>query len=304
MTEVPGQKPVLLLVGGGTGLVGRSIVAEFGRDHEIRSVHRRPAAAETAAGLSTRAADAEAVTDWRPFLEGVDMVLTLAWYRQARRRHFVRLADGLERLVHDAEDAGVRRFVHVSVPDAPAHFDVDLPYLSEKRRVDRAVRSSRLDYAIVRPTMLFGPKDVLLTVMMRTIHRYHRFPMFGDGEYHISPISVADVASILRREGARGGRTDTVAGGPRRWRYRDLTDALFRALGLKPRYFHLSGPNSVRLAWLLETLGSTLLYAYEAEWLLSDMLGLPPYVGLDRPLADVEPFIEAEARRIGQLSRG
>jgi hypothetical protein len=48
----------------------------------------------------------------------------------------------------------------------------------------------------------------------------------------------------------------------------------------------------------METLGSTLLYAYEVEWLLSDLLGLPPYEGLSQPLESVEPFLDSEARRL------
>jgi len=185
----------------------------------------------------------------------------------------------------------------VSVPDAPASLERDLPYLAEKRRVDRALEASRLDYVIVRPTMLFGPRDVLLTVMLRTIRRYHRFPMFGDGEYHLSPISVADLASVLRVEAERGGRRNVLVGGPQRWRYRDLTDTLFRVAHRPPRYLRLGPSNSVRLARLLEALGSSLLYAYEVEWLLSDMLGLPPYTGLDRSLRRVEPFLEEEELR-------
>jgi len=296
MNAAGDRAPLLLVVGGCSGLVGRAVLAEFGGDRRIRSVHRHPTPAEAAAGIDARAADAAEVQDWRPYLEGVDTVLNLAWYRQARRRRFVRLADGLVRLVRDAEAVGVRRFVHVSVPDAPAKLETDLPYLAHKRRVDRALEASRLDYAIVRPTMLFGPRDVLLTVMLRTIRRYHRFPMFGDGEYHVSPVAVADVASILRLEAERGGRRNVTVGGPRRWRYRDLTDELFRVAGRPPRYFRLGPANSVRLARFLETLGSSLLYAYEVEWLLSDMLGLAPYDGLGRPLADVEPFLQAQAR--------
>ena len=296
MTARAPAGPVVLVVGGCTGLVGRAVLAEFSRDRQLRSLHRRRSPAETAAGVDARPVDAGSVTDWRPYLEGVDTVLNLAWYRQARRGRFVRLADGLLRLIRDAEAARVRRFVHVSVPDAPERLETGLPYLAQKRRVDRAIEASELDYTIVRPTMLFGPRDVLLTVMLRTIRRYHLFPMFGDGEYHVSPISVTDLASILRREGDRGGRRNLTVGGPRRWRYRDLTDAMFRLAGLPPRYVHLRPSTSVRLAAFLETVGSTLLYAYEVEWLLSDMLGLPPYVGLDRPLADAEPFLREQLR--------
>jgi uncharacterized protein YbjT (DUF2867 family) len=298
MSAATDARPLLLVVGGCTGLVGRAVLPEFLPRYRIRSVHRHPSPAESAGGVEVVAADIGSIADWTPYLRGVDTVLNLAWYRQARRHRFVRLAEGLLRLVSDAEAAGVRRFVHVSVPDAPPGMETDLPYLAQKRRVDRGIEASRLDYAIVRPTMLFAPRDRLLTVMMRTIHRYHRFPMFGEGLYHVSPLATTDLAPILRREGERGGRRNVTLGGPERWVYRDLTDAMFRALGRPPRYLRLSPRNSIRLAAFLEGLGSSLLYAYEVEWLLEDLLGLPPYTGLDRALLPVAPFLEAEARRL------
>jgi NADH dehydrogenase len=291
-------KPRLLLVGGGTGLVGRHLVTEFSRDWQVVSLHRHPSPQEVAAGAEVHEVDIASVSDWSPFLEGVGMVINVAWYRTGSLRRFRPLADGLVRLVADAERARVPRFVHISVPDAPPSLETGLPYLSEKRRVDRAIEASGLSYSIVRPTMLFAPRDKLVTVMMRTMHRYHRFPMFGDGEYHISPLAAADLSRIVRRESARSDRRNVLVGGPRRWRYRDLTDTMFGALGLRPKYLHLTPRGAVRLARLLELLGSTLLYVYEVEWLLSDMLGLAPYEGLDPPLGQVEPFLAEEAMRL------
>ena len=296
----PDGRPTVLVVGGCTGLVGRAVLAEFSRDHRLRSLHRSATAREAGPSLEPVAADAATISDWTPYLTGVDTVVNLAWYRQARRPRFVHLADGLIRLVRDAERVGVRRFVHVSVPDAPASLEHDLPYLTEKRRVDRAVAESALAWSIVRPTMLFGPRDKLLTVMLRTIRRYRRFPMFGSGDYHLSPLAVADLAAIVRLEAAEGGRRIVAAGGPTRWRYRELTDELFRALGHRPRYVHLSDRGSVRLARALELLGSSRIYAYEVTWLLSDLLGLPPYPRLGRPLEDVRPFLVREAGLTGR----
>ncbi len=73
--------------------------------------------------------------------------------------------------------------------------------------------------------------------------------------------------------------------------YRELTDRMFRLLGKRPRYWGWSGPTARRLTALLVALGSTTLYPYEVEWLMSDMLGLPPHQGLDTPLKTVEPYL-------------
>ena len=301
MTPADGR-PRLLLVGGAGGLAGRAVLDEFAGDWAIRSVHRHEVPAETARGVEWVRADAAQVPDWAPLLTDIRLVINLAWYRQTSRRRFEALASGLGRLVAASRDANVARFLQVSVPPAPVALEEHLPYLSEKRRVDRAVATSGLSYAIVRPTMLFAPGDKLLTVMLRTIARYHRFPMFGDGDYHLSPLAARDLARILRREATLSASRTVLAGGPARWRYRDLTDRLFGALGRPPRYVHFSPRGAVRLAHFLEDLGSSLLYGYEVEWLLSDLLGLAPYEGLDQPLTPVEPFLATEAERFGRPS--
>ncbi len=300
MSAGAGPRPLLLVVGGCGGLVGRAVLEEFSSDHRIRSVHRHPAEGEPEHGVEWIRQDAAEVPAWEPILEGVDTILVSAWFRQAPRRRFVRLGAGLVRLVRAADRAGIRRLVHLSVPDAPEELERTLPYLTEKRAVDRAIRESSLQYTIVRPTMLFAERDRLLTVLLGLAARYRRLPMFGDGTYHVSPLASRDLSRIVRREGAAGSRTTITVGGPRRWEYRELTDELFRSLGLPARYVSLSPRNSVRLAALLEALGSSLVYAYEIRWLLSDRLGVPPYPGLPQPLETVEPFLARQARRLRQ----
>jgi uncharacterized protein YbjT (DUF2867 family) len=290
-------RPRLLLVGGGGGLVGRATLAELGSGWAVRSVHRHRVPREEEAGVEWVPADISAIRDWRTLLEGVDVVLNLAWYRSGPESRFRRLYEGLHRMLEAAGHASVRRVLQVSVPPAPEHLESTLPYLQYKRRFDHEVVASGLSYRIVRPTMLFGPRDVLLTVMLREIDRYPFFPMFGDGRFHVSPVAVADLARLLRREadGTDSGTTDV--GGPARYEYRELTDLLFRAVGKRPRYWRLSPSGSLRFASVLQAIGSSRLYRYEVEWLMSDRLGLPPYSGLDRPLTTVESFLHDEVGR-------
>jgi len=300
--SAPGERRRLLLVGGGGGLVGRSVLEEFSPSFRIRSLHRHPALEESGRPVEWVRGDAATITDWGPLLRDVDLVVNVAWFRTGSARVFAPLAEGLLRLIAAAEAAEVSRFLHISVPQATPSIEATLPYMTYKRAVDRSIERSRLSYAIVRPTMLFGPRDKLITAMLRTMARYHLFPMFGDGEYHVSPIAVRDLARILRHESELDDCHTVTAGGPTRWRYRTLTDEMFGRLGLRPRYVHFSPRGSIRLARFLELLGSSLLYAYEVEWLLADLLGLPPYEGLDSPLEPLEPFLSSEALRLRRSS--
>lgn len=291
MTASSAPRPRLLLVGGAGGLVGRAVLPEFLPHFRIRSVHRNVARNEGPEVEWVRA-DVQRTNDWASLLEGVQVVVNVAWYRWESESSFRTLHDGLCRLIEAAAGAQVGRFLQVSVPPAPSSLETGLPYLVYKRRVDAALARSGLSYRIVRPTMLFGRGDVLLGVMLRLMRRYPFFPMFGDGGFHVSPIAVVDLARVLYLESQGTDQGTVDLGGPELMTYRELADRMFRVLAKKARYWRLSESGARRLTGLMVALGSTALYPYEAEWLMSDMLGLPAYRGLDRPLAPVGPYLQ------------
>jgi uncharacterized protein YbjT (DUF2867 family) len=291
-----GRLPRLLLVGGGGGLVGRSALPELRGRFAVRSLHRHPSPRE-APDVEWLPADVATYADWDRALEGVDVVVNLAWYRWASERVFRRLSEGLARLLDAAERRKLGRFVHVSVPPAPARLETSLPYLTYKRAFDRRLTASGLSFRIVRPSLLFGPNDKLLTVMLRLIDRYPFFPMFGDGQYRVSPLAASDLGRILAREAASTTSGTLDVGGPVVYRYRELTDLMFRAVGKRPRYWRMTPAHGHRLTALLRAFGSTLLYPYEVEWLTSDLLGLPPIPPLDGEWRRVEPFLSEEVDR-------
>jgi len=293
MSPSVADRPRVLVVGGFGGFVGRSLLPALAPEFRLRSVHRSPVPAEAAAGVEWIRGDAADLADWESAVRDVDVLVNVAWYRAGRAARFVALRNGLERGLAAAGRAGVRRVLQLSVPPAPEHLERGFPYLVEKRRFDAAVASSGISYRLLRPTMLFGPGDVLLSVMLREIRRYGFFPMFGDGHYHVSPLAVADLARVVRQEATSNATGVRSLGGPRRYEYRELTDLLFRTAGRRPRYWRMSERNGVRLAALLERLGSRLLYAYEAEWLVSDLLGLPPADDVPGGLTSVESYLGA-----------
>jgi uncharacterized protein YbjT (DUF2867 family) len=291
-------RPRLLLVGGGGGFVGRAVLPELVEEFQVRSVHRHPVAVEQHAGIEWVPTDIARVPDWSSRLEGVDVVVTLSWYRWARPGQFRGLYEGLHRLLEAARAGSRPRFVHLSVPEAPSWMEQDLPYLAYKRAFDRELSASGLEHRILRPTMLFGRGDRLLGVMLRLMRRYRVFPMFGDGEYHVSPLAVEDLARIVRAETHSRGSGTTDLGGPDRLRYRDLTDRMFSVLGQRPRYWTFGPRASIALGQLVQDVGSTLIYAYEVEWLLSDRLGLPPAASPGLALRPVEEYLREEAERL------
>src|SRR5437870_831416 len=96
---------------------------------------------------------------------------------------FARAVANSAALFRAAEEAGVRRVVHVSVSN-PSD-DSPLPYFRGKARVERALRESGLSHAIVRPTLVFGPDDLLVNNIAWILRRFPLFLVPGDGAYDV-----------------------------------------------------------------------------------------------------------------------
>ncbi|HSI98126.1 MAG TPA: NAD(P)H-binding protein, partial [Gaiellaceae bacterium] len=139
-------------------------------------------------------------------------------------------------LFRAAERAGVRRVVHVSVanPDSRSRF----PYFRGKARTEEALRVSGLSYAIVRPTLVFGPKDILVNNIAWGLRHAPVFLVAGDGRYEVQPVSVRDTARICVELGARDDDTVVDAAGPERWTFDDFVASIARAVDARARVVH------------------------------------------------------------------
>jgi NADH dehydrogenase len=142
-------------------------------------------------------------------------------------------------LFRAARAAGVERVVHVSVSNASE--DSPLPYFRGKARCERALAESGLEHAIVRPTLVFGPRDILVSNIAWILRRFPVFLVPGDGRYRLQPVFAEDVAEIAV---TAEGTVD--AAGPEVYTFDELVRAIGAAIGCRRRLVHL--PTSATLA--------------------------------------------------------
>ncbi len=165
-----------LLVTGATGFVGRGLVERLRADGRLfRTALRAPTP-----GFDEFVAIGEIgpETDWSPALAGIDAVVHLAGRAHVLRREtdaltaFRRVnAAGAARLVRQAAEAGVRRFVLVSSVKAAADIsrgapltEADpaapgTPYGFSKLEGERALAevAGRMETVVLRPPLVYGP---------------------------------------------------------------------------------------------------------------------------------------------------
>jgi len=101
---------------------------------------------------------------------------------------------GLPSLVACLERAGVRRAVFVST--TALFTSLPAPSRARRQAAERSVTDSRLDWTILRPTMIYGTaRDRNISRLLRAVRRWPLFPLCGDALWQ--PIYVDDLAEAV-----------------------------------------------------------------------------------------------------------
>ena len=269
-------RPDLDVVTGAFSYTGRAIAAELlARGRRVRTLTRRHEPADPLAERVERAelqfGDESAL---RHALAGADTLYNTYWVRFAHgETTFERAVANTRVLLRAAEAAGVRRVVQLSVTNpSPAS---PLPYFRGKAAVETDVRAAALGHAIVRPTLVFGPRDILVNNIAWGLRRTPVFPVAGDGAYRVQPVSVEDVAAICVDAGAADEDVVLDAAGPDVLSYEALVRLVAAAIGRKVRVVHLSAGAVLGVARLVGSvrrdvfLTAEELAGLEAELLVS-----------------------------------
>lgn len=128
-------------------------------------------------------------------LSGAATVFNTYWVRFPRgEQTYDRAVANTQALIAAAKQAGVRRFIHISITN-PSE-DSPFPYFRGKAVLERNLQESGLSYAIIRPTVLFGQEDILINNIVWLLRKFPVFGVPGNGEYPIQPVYVGDVAAL------------------------------------------------------------------------------------------------------------
>ena len=183
-------------------------------------------------------------------LDGTDTLYNTFWIRFERGA--VTYAWAIERcrsLFEAARRAGVRRIVHLSVINA-SH-GAPTAYFRAKAVVEDVLAAAGVAHAIVRPTVTFGPGDILVNNLAWTLRRLPAFGIPGDGRYPIQPVHVEDVAAVAVRAGAMTDDVTLDVGGPDIFTFDEFVGLVRRAVGSRAMVIHLPTAASLAAATLI-----------------------------------------------------
>jgi uncharacterized protein YbjT (DUF2867 family) len=151
---------------GGTGFVGSTLIDQaLAKGHEIAALARRPQ--EDRKGIDWVGGDLGDKDSLRQLVGGTDLVIHVAGLVKARDKAAFELGNvtGTLNLIEAARAAGPERFIFVSTlatrePDISA-------YGASKAQAEKLVKASGLDWTIVRPPAVYGPRDAEMFDLFR-----------------------------------------------------------------------------------------------------------------------------------------
>jgi uncharacterized protein YbjT (DUF2867 family) len=246
-----------VLLAGATGYLGQHLVQALQkRSINFSAIARKPEKLYSL-GLSPHQIITAEVTKPHTFIgqfEGCDVLISTVG--------ITRQKDGLTymdvdyranvNLLQEAIKAGVKKFVYVSVLNGQFHRDLKI--LEAKEKFVDLLKSSGLDYIVVRPNGFFSDMGDFLEMA-----KCGRVYLFGDGNNKVNPIHGADLANVIIDE-LHKTNMDIEIGGPDVLTHNEIAELALTLFAKRKRVTHFPDWLRTCAMWLLRKLTSEKFY--------------------------------------------
>lgn len=266
-----------IVLAGGTGFIGRCLAAALiAKGHQVVFLTRGTVKPPQGKGGEWRLCD---VTQF-PFpanaLQECDAIINLVGIiREVGTHTFERIHIGaVKNLIAAAREIGIRRFIHVGVSGSRP--SPDNAYLDTKWRAEQIVRESGLDFTILRPGVVFGPGDQIISNLIRILRYVPVFLVPGSGKSIMQVVYVEDVAAAgvaaLEQTASIGKSYDLF--GPEQLTFREIITRVAKGIS-RPVWIVPTPPFVERVAarimeWLLP---DPILTRFQLELLIEGVYG-------------------------------
>jgi len=224
----------VVTVFGGTGFLGRSVVRHLSlHGFSVRAASRHPDRGHALLGpdnpqlrsIEVDVRDARSVADALADAYGAVNAISLYLERGQETFHSIHV-ESAERVAAQAQQCGVKRFIHISGIGADA--SSQSLYIRKRGEGELAVRRAFADAILIRPAVMFGRDDAFLTPILKLLNQLPVFPMFGNGQMRLRPVYVEDVGQAIAKimQSEQTGPTMFECVGPRDYSYEELLRAV------------------------------------------------------------------------------
>ncbi|NCC63109.1 MAG: NAD-dependent epimerase/dehydratase family protein [Spirochaetia bacterium] len=132
-------------------------------------------------------------------------------------------------LLEEAKQAGVKKFIYVSVIQADS--DDTVPMLNTKARFESVLKSCGLEYVIIRPTGYFYD----IAKVFKPMIEKGKVTLLGRKDHYANVIDTRDLALFIA-EHLCDEQITLEVGGKETYSYKQIATLFFEAAGKKPKF--------------------------------------------------------------------
>lgn len=174
-------------------------------------------------------------------LKGVDTVVHMAAITHTNdvHKYYEVNAKGTSRLINECKLRNVKKFIFVSTR---AISEKGGDYSRSKLEAEGYVRTSGLDWIILRPAEVYGiGGEKGINVLLNNISKFLFIPIIGSGNYRVAPLHVNDLIHCIIKAIENDGISNklyTIAG-PEAFTYNEFIDKLLNHSGIRKVKIHI-----------------------------------------------------------------
>nr|WP_086491755.1 NAD(P)H-binding protein [Novosphingobium panipatense] len=242
------DRPTIALTGA-TGFVGQSLLDEaVSAGYEVRALARREQ--EPREHVTWVRGELRDTASLSELTRGAEAILHVAGVVNAPDAAGFEAGNvtGTLNLIETAVAKGIRRFVFVSSLSAREPQLSD--YGASKAKAEKLLRASPLDWTIVRPPAIYGPRDKEMFELFRAA-RWGLVPVPKGGAaslIHVEDLARLLVALVPGGEDVTGKLFEPDDGKPHGWDNAETARAIGAAVGRRVRVLSLSAATLHRVA--------------------------------------------------------
>ncbi|WP_374347501.1 SDR family oxidoreductase [Chitinimonas sp.] len=225
-----------ILLTGASGLIGQAVLTRLlAQGHQVSAVSRHPQTQQpNLRWLQADMATLDSAEQWQPLLDGIEVVINCAGiFREHGAQTFAALhGDAAIALFTACVQCNVDRVVQLSA--LGASLDAPSAYWRSKARADAALAGLPLDWAVVRPSLVYADHGASSQLFCQLA----ALPMLllPHRSAPVQPIHLDDLAALLctlaLKASPRRAIIDAV--GPRALGFGDYLQALRQGMGMAP----------------------------------------------------------------------
>ncbi len=270
-----------MVIAGGTGFIGSAVVDRLVKTggEEIVVSSRNPDKVDARGGRvrAVQAFAGDAVSLGKAFT-GADVVVQAIQFpnhpvENPRRGYTYLAVDGEGTVVaaRVAKKLGARRFVYLS--GAGAGQGRSQSWYRAKDMAESAIRGTGMEYALIRPSWVYGPGDRSMNRFIFFCRRFPVVPVVGGGRNRVAPLHIDDLArcvvDAVRREDAANRVFEL--GGPESLSTDEILRTIQKVIGRRRPLLHQPAALMKLATWPLQFFPAPPLSPQAVEFILQEV---------------------------------